>query len=383
MTADDLVPLRIRGATGHLAWSEGLTVSLPGSWLEKARLTERIGPPSDLCLPRDLPSFPERSAAELRNLAAWTHAKPVSSRLPFSYQSMPAWLRSLLAGMVGRSQRRRSDTWGRFPRWPLDLSADFLADWAGEPSCRIEGRTPVMLSHDLDSPEGLRNAVEFFLPLEEKWGARSSNYFVPQAWALDHGLLSEIATRGHELGIHGYDHANKTPFLEEEILKQRLEASRPLIERYGIKGYRSPSLLRTPNLLRGLESLYLYDSSIPTSGGLFPVPNNGCASARPFRLGKLAELPLSLPRDGSLRFLGYRPREIADLWISCAGTIARSGGAVVLLTHCEQRFSGNASMLEAYRRFLEYIASDSRYEWAMPVPFLARLGLLNDKNGNP
>jgi hypothetical protein len=163
--------------------------------------------------------------------------------------------------------------------------------------------------------------------------------------------------------------------------RQRLETSRPLIERYGIKGYRAPSLLRTRNLLRALENLYLYDSSIPTSGGLFPVPNNGCASARPFRMGRLAELPVSLPRDGSLRFLGYRPTEIADLWISCAETIARSGGVVVLLTHCEKRFSGNEPMLEAYHRFLEYVATDSRYEWSMPLTVLGELGLLEKQAG--
>ena len=43
-----------------------------------------------------------------------------------------------------------------------------------------------------------------------------------------------------------------------------------------------------------------------------------------------------------------------DLWIECADLIARSGGVVVLLTHCERRFSGDAGMLDAYRRFLEY-----------------------------
>ena len=70
---------------------------------------------------------------------------------------------------------------------------------------------------------------------------------------------------------------------------------------------------------------------------------------------QIAEIPLTLPRDGSLRFLGYSPREIARLWIECADLIGRSGGVVMLLTHCERRFSGNAPMLDAYRRFLNYV----------------------------
>src|SRR5262249_52992836 len=154
-----------------------------------------------------------------------------------------------------------------------------------------------------------------------------------------------VVARGHEAGVHGFDHSNRTPFAAADERARRLDAAKPLAERYGMVGYRAPSLLRTRRLLRDLSTRYRYDSSIPTSGGPFPVPNNGCASARPFSVEGIAEIPLTLPRDGSLRFLGYQPREIADLWIGCAETIARSGGVVALLTHCERRFTGNARML--------------------------------------
>jgi peptidoglycan/xylan/chitin deacetylase (PgdA/CDA1 family) len=178
--------------------------------------------------------------------------------------------------------------------------------------------------------------------------------------------LDESRARGHSLGIHGYDHSNRTPFVSHSEREIRLNAALPLIERYEIRGYRAPSLVRTKALLECLADHYQYDSSIPTSGGLFPTPNNGCASARPFRLGNLIEIPISLPRDGSMRFLGYKPSEILNSWIDCAEKISRSGGVVVLLTHCERHFSGNPDMLRVYRDFLEYISSSDRFSWSTP-----------------
>jgi hypothetical protein len=113
--------------------------------------------------------------------------------------------------------------------------------------------------------------------------------------------------------------------------------------------------IELPALLDGLADHYRYDSSVPTSGGLFPVPNNGCATARPFRIGKVWEIPLSMPRDGSLRFLGHNPSQILALWMDCADRIALSGGVVNLLTHCEDGFSGNSQMLGVYVDFLDYL----------------------------
>jgi peptidoglycan/xylan/chitin deacetylase (PgdA/CDA1 family) len=231
----------------------------------------------------------------------------------------------------------------------------------------------VILSHDLDSPEGLRNLVGSFLALEEAAGARSVSFVVPCGWPLDQALLDEIRARGHEIGVHGYDHSNRTPFLGHEQRLQRLGAARSLIDRYDVVGYRAPSLVRTRQLLADLQRFYRYDSSIPTSGGPFPVPNNGCASARPFRMFDIWEIPLSMPRDGTLRFLGYSHAEILETWKSCADLIARSGGVVTLLTHCEHGFSGNPGMLANYRRFLEHLVVDGRFAFVTASRLLERL----------
>ena len=373
MGSETLIPVRIRQvpANSPVAWAQGMQVCLPQSTLEQACLTQHLDSDGNLTVPPEISGIDPRDVPGLRSRAAYTRTKPLSSRLPVSYQLVPARLRSLVALAIGRWKRRRPESWASFPRWPLDLSVDFLSDLGGsEPSPFRSGPTPVLLSHDLDSPEGLQNVVSRFLDSEEEVGARSSSYLVPCGWPLDYGLLDELMQRGHEVGIHGYDHANRTAFCDPDQQRERLEGARQLIQRYDIIGYRSPSLLRTPSLLKTLGGFYRYDSSIPTSGGLFPIPNNGCASARPFRIDGIAEIPLSLPRDGSLKALGYSPDESLQLWIRCAEEISRSGGVVVLLTHCETRFFGSTPALEAYRHFLDYVSASDRYAWSTPEEVL-------------
>lgn len=376
MLPEPLISFTVKhaGPNAHLGWAEGVQFCLPASVLEATGLARHVNAAGYLELPgvgvRPDPGLLER----VRLQAAYTERKPVSARMPFSYRRLPGWLRRLAATGIGRWQRRRQDHWARFPRWPLDLSVDFLEDYLTRQPSFLSGQpTPVILTHDLDSAEGLANLATWFLDVEEAVGAQSTNYIVPCAWPIDHGLLVEVKQRGHLVGIHGFDHSNWTPFAPPGERRRRLEAARPLVERYEVTGYRAPSLLRTRELVRDLAQWYAHDSSMPTSGGLFPVPNNGCASARPFWLEDLVELPVTLPRDGSLRFLGHAPRQIADLWISCADLIARSGGVVVLLTHCEAGFSGNPPMRDAYCRFIDHVASSPRYVWTTPDELLRRM----------
>jgi peptidoglycan/xylan/chitin deacetylase (PgdA/CDA1 family) len=173
-----------------------------------------------------------------------------------------------------------------------------------------------------------------------------------------------VVERGHEIGVHGYDHSNRTPFLEREERRRRLSEGRAPLEAYSPTGYRAPSLVRTAGLIEDLADYFVYDSSIPTSGGPFPTFNNGCASARPFRIGRTLEIPITVRRDGTLLFLGYSPAEIGPMWIQNAEDIAAARGIVVLLTHCEKRFSGNRGMLATYRQFLEFVGSSPRFEWS-------------------
>lgn len=348
----------------HLKWSEGKSFTVPDSVADILKdYTDGQGMtdlPDTICIQPKNFSFSDH-----RLRRAFCKEKPFQSNTPFSYQRIPAPIRDFIAKKIGRTQLKNKAKWARYPDWPLDLSCDFLEDLMQPDNGKTKReKTPVILTHDLDTAEGLENCVKRFLPLEEKYSARSVNYIVAKGWPIDHSLLEEISGRGHETGIHGYDHSNKTAFMAPSDQSRRIAEFKPLVERYSMKGYRSPSLLSTPQLLDNLSAYFSYDSSIPTSGGLFPVPNYGCASSRPFRIGNLLEIPLSLPRDGSMIFLGFNPDQIADTWIQSSESIARSGGVIVLLTHCEKRFSGNSAMLRAYEKYLQYIASGKdRYEF--------------------
>jgi peptidoglycan/xylan/chitin deacetylase (PgdA/CDA1 family) len=285
-------------------------------------------------------------------------------QLPFSYQRIPPRIRSYIGRVLGKRLQGRRSEWAQFPDWPLDLSADFVDDWmCGDAAIPPAAPAPVLLTHDIDSAEGLRNLVDLFLPIEESVGARSTNFVVPRGWRLDHGLLREVVARGHGIGVHGYDHSNRTPFLSSHERRERLRDGRSALEAYSPAGYRAPSLVRTLALVDDLADYFMYDSSIPTSGGPFPVFNNGCATARSFRVGRTLEIPITMRRDGSMQFLGYSPVEIGAMWRENAETIAAARGIVCLLTHCEKRFSGNPPMLDAYRQFLEFLRCTPRFDW--------------------
>jgi len=361
------VKISAKSNLSSLKWAIGMDVSLPTELLHQLEYDSQ----GCVILDKTAESLAKNSnySHKLRLKAAYTPNPPLSSRLPFSYHYAPTFLRQLAARGIGRIQFYRKSRWANFPNWPLDLSVDLLSDLE-EPSQRKERRTPVILTHDLDTPEGVTNAAQLFAPIEEKYGARSVNFIVPCSWPIDQPILKSMQEKGHEIGVHGYDHANKTPFASPQERYRRLEAAQAFALSFNVTGYRAPSLLRTHELIQDLANRYIYDSSIPTSGGLYPTPNNGCATARPFKLNGIAELPLSLPRDGSLRFLGYTAESILKLWIDCTERIARSGGVVVLLTHCESVFSGNKPMLDIYQRYLRYIAESEHLEFSLPYDVL-------------
>lgn len=127
----------------------------------------------------------------------------------------------------------------------------------------------------------------------------------------DPGLVREVASRGHEIGLHSYHHVPLTQ-LTPEAFRAETKLGRELLERLSgreVVGYRAPtfSLVRTSLWATELltELGFAYSSSIlPARNPLFGFP--GCPDV-PFRWPSgLVEVPCPVLGIGALAvpFLG-------------------------------------------------------------------------------
>jgi hypothetical protein len=155
--------------------------------------------------------------------------------------------------------------------------------------------------------------------------------------------------------LHGSHHDNRIAFLEDGGAEAELDACRATIDELRMRGFRSPSMLRTPRLYEALEGRFAYDSSMPDTG-LLPE-RNGCGTVFPFAHGSITVVPLTLPPDGQLLGRGLEPAEVLAAWIAKAEWIAGVQGAAVHLTHPEPGFSAEPAMRETYRAFMRWVSS--------------------------
>jgi hypothetical protein len=306
---------------------------------------------------------PDIAVAALIAHRQYTRRRPLAARLPFNYRRVPAPVRNIVRDLMTRRAAALDDG---HPAWPLEPSVETLrqiylaARMAREP--RI-ARTPfwpagkrfaIALTHDVDSADGLALAREIAAE-ETARGERSCWYLVGRDYPLDHAAIDDLRAGGSELGLHGAHHDNRIAFLDREKAAAELDSCRADVEALGMRGFRSPSMLRTPALYELLEDRFAYDSSMPDTG-LLPE-RNGCGTVFPFRHGKLAVLPLTLAPDGQLLGQGLDPAAALAAWIAKAEWIASVGGMAIHLTHPEPGFSAEAPMREAYRRFLDWTIS--------------------------
>ncbi len=123
-----------------------------------------------------------------------------------------------------------------FPRWPLETSAiDLLRFYArcialssGGDSIQFEWFWPngasaaLVLTHDVESAEGLRLAIDI-ADLEADHGFRSSFNIVGSWYRLDWGVIGELRSRGFELGVHGLFH-DRSLFESRRSFERQLPA---------------------------------------------------------------------------------------------------------------------------------------------------------------
>ncbi len=260
-----------------------------------------------------------------------------------------------------------------FPRWPLDESVvnllalyalcllaaagrselEFVWFWPGA------FRAALMLTHDVESAEGLRLAVEI-AGLEEERGFRSSFNIVGDEYPIDHGIVRELRDRGFEIGLHGLHH-DRSLFSSRDEFERQLpqlgEAARGL----GAVGFRSPATHRVVEWLAELP--VEYDGTMFHSDPYEPQPG-GCCTLWPFRIGRLVELPYTLPQDHTL-FTLLRHRS-ADTWLAQVDAIEARHGLVHCLSHPDPGYLGDAPKRRLYAEFLDALLDRPALWTALP-----------------
>jgi hypothetical protein len=98
---------------------------------------------------------------------------------------------------------------------------------------------------------------------------------------------------------------------------------------------------------------------------LCPGGPGGVGVARAYRIRPgLIELPCTLPFEGPI-LIGPRPKNLLDFWRPKIDMLKRAGGMVVVNTHPDPNYLGNADMLAEYQALLAYLADTG---WSFRLP---------------
>ena len=274
--------------------------------------------------------------------------------------------------LAARRSLARRQQQPEFPAWPLDRSVvrllrlfaycTLLAQGRREAGFRWfwpDGhRAALILTHDVEEEEGFRLALEV-ADLEEELGFRSS-FNVGGWYPIDWGVVHELSTRGFEIGSHGLSH-DRSLFGSRKAFETQLPALRDVIDRLGASGFRSPSTYRVFDWIGELP--VDYDCSMPHSDPFEPQPG-GCCTLWPFFVGKVVELPYTLPQDHTLfTLLGQRT---AELWLEQATAIEEEFGLIHCLSHPDRGYLAEPRNRALYREFLTAMAERHEVWKALP-----------------
>lgn len=211
-----------------------------------------------------------------------------------------------------------------------------------------------VLTHDVETADGLRNVLKL-AELEDEFGLKSCWNLIPHKYPIDPGIVRELKHRGHEVGVHGFNHDGRL-FESRETFRNRVPSINDAIDRYNSQGFRAPMVHR--NLLWLQELNVDYDASCFDVDPFQAMPG-GVGGVWPFFAGKFVELPYTLPQDHTL-FVALG-QETPDIWIEKFEWLASMRGMALLVTHPD--YLNTPRRLDAYREFLEYVVGQRERAW--------------------
>lgn len=279
------------------------------------------------------------------------------------YTLKPLLPRRLQIAMRRRHAARRAHQ--EFPAWPVEsllveheheLLRRRIAENGGDAAPFVgywpEGkRFASIVSHDVEGPDGIAN-IPRVLEVEARHGIVSCWNFCGEWYDIPDGTFDLVRDAGCEVGLHGILHDGKL-FRDRDSFEANLPKIHRYLEQWGAVGFRSPATHRNADWMPELGCLY--DGSFPDTDPFEPQAG-GCCSIRPFFIGDLVELPITLVQDHTLwEILGD---ESIDRWREKSEWIADNHGLVQLLVHPDYVLSDDR--LALYDSFLEYLSELDR-----------------------
>lgn len=293
---------------------------------------------------------------------------PVLNAFYVAKQAIPRGLQ-----MTARRALIRWQGSPEFPRWPFDASVGRLLELYARLAIEVGDadrlafrwfwprgrRAALVLTHDVESEAGLRNAVKV-ADLEEERGLRSSFNVVGDWYPIDWGIVEELSQRGFELGVHGILH-DRSLFSDRREFERQLPLLADFRAQLHADGFRSPATHRIVDWLQELPTSY--DCTVPMSDPYEPQPG-GCCSPWPFFLGDVLELPYTMPQDHTL-FILKRERDIST-WTRQLDSIEASYGLAQWVTHPDPGYLEDPRIRALYIELLDLVASRPSLWHALP-----------------
>lgn len=287
--------------------------------------------------------------AQLKGLYGCDQRRPLHSRMGFLYFAVPPVLRALARSILMRGRGSANG-----------LAAEYLSRLparVASPTTRV----PLLLTHDVDTQEGMRK-LPALLDLEARNGFASLSFLVTHRYSLADELMARAVAQGHRFAIHDTYHDNRIAYLSPEQVRNRIRQAKERLGSNGISAFRSPAFLRSKSLYEGLRGEIDFDFSASDWALAWPHPGDGLKTPFPVRLGKLVCIPTNLPRDGEMLALGMKPKQMRALVQSKATQLAAVGAPAIFLAHPDPGFTDTPERLEWYGSLLGWFRESGFFE---------------------
>jgi peptidoglycan/xylan/chitin deacetylase (PgdA/CDA1 family) len=258
----------------------------------------------------------------------------------------------------------------KFPRWPYEdaLIQNYssalarLTDGSEESMPYIhfwpnDKDFCVVLTHDVETQRGFE-LIYLMEEIEKQYGFRSCWNIVPERYPIKQEKIEQLKADGFEIGIHGLNHDGKL-FMSKKIFRSRVQKINAYGKRYEAAGFRVPLMHRNPEWMQDLD--FEYDMSYFDTDP-YQTQSGGCCSIFPFFLGRLVELPCTMPQDHIVFYI--LQNQSLDIWKEKLEWLSCQNGMVLTLFHPDYMYT--EKRLYLYEDLLKTIAENKNYWAALP-----------------